>query len=423
MWWERPGLDIRDGRLAIAGRDAETIARENGTPVYAFDLARVEEQVRALQAAFERRDQPFRMRYALKANRDPEMLAALRAMGQPATPGSVGMDVCSPGEVELAIDNGWLPSEISYTGTNASDRDMSVAIGRGVHMNLDLISQIERYGRTAPGTAIGVRVNPKAGAKWSEDSKSLYSSDVRPTKFGVYREDLAQALEVAREHHLLIDTVHFHAGDGFLTDGLRAFERAVANASEMAAWLASQGCPLVEVNAGGGLGVPQLPGERPLDVDEYADVLIRRLGPLGVTIACEPGDFTAKQSGVLLVEVISVEERLGVTFVGTDAGFNVGPEHFIYASPQPIVLCRDASGGSRARDRVNVEGSVGDARSVTVAGNINEGPDLWGEEVSLPPVREGDILAILNIGSYNRSMAMWHCLRPPAPAVFFTDRT
>ena len=46
-WWTRPGLEAREGRLLVAGRDAEAIAREHGTPVFAYDLPRIEEQARA----------------------------------------------------------------------------------------------------------------------------------------------------------------------------------------------------------------------------------------------------------------------------------------------------------------------------------------------------------------------------------------
>ena len=57
-----------------------------------------------------------------------------------------------------------------------------------------------------------------------------------------------------------------------------------------------------------------------------------------------------------------------------------------------------------------------------MAGNINEGDDLWGEDVALPEPREGDVLALLRMGSYNRSMHIDHCLRPPAGTVAFGDR-
>lgn len=408
MWWERPGLEVRDGRLAIAGRDAESLAREHGTPLFAFDLQRIGEQARALQGAFASLDQPFRLRYALKANREPEVLAFVRSLGAPGTPEAVGMDVCSPGEVRHALAHGWLPEEVSYTGTNVSERDLDVLLETGVHVNLDLLSQIRRYGRRAPGSRIGLRVNPRAGAKWSEESTADYASATKPTKFGLYAEQLPDALEAAREHDLVIDTVHFHVGDGFLTSGLPKFALAVERAAEMAAWLMDQGCPIAEVNAGGGLGVPQAEGDEPLDVDAYARLLTERLGPLGVTVAAEPGDFHGKQAGVLLVEVVTVEDRLGVAFAGTDGGFNAAPEHFIYASPQPIVVCRAADAHP--------------VRDYTVSGHINEAPDLWGEGMALPKVREGDILAILNVGTYNQSMQMLHCLRPGADAVYFLDR-
>jgi len=145
-WWERPGLEVRDGRLRIAGRDAEHIARTNGTPLFAHDLVSAREQAVVLRDAMEAAGLTFRIRFALKAQRDPEFLRFLRA----ETP-FVGMDVCSPGEVVWAIQHGWSPGEISYTGTNVSDRDLATILPTGVHVNVDLLSQLERIGRAAPG--------------------------------------------------------------------------------------------------------------------------------------------------------------------------------------------------------------------------------------------------------------------------------
>src|SRR4029453_17568476 len=90
-WWTRPGLEAREGRLLVAGRDAEAIAREHGTPVSAYDLPRIEEQARGLIEAFERAGVPFRLRLALKAQRDPEVLAFVRGLG------TAGVDPFSPG--------------------------------------------------------------------------------------------------------------------------------------------------------------------------------------------------------------------------------------------------------------------------------------------------------------------------------------
>ena len=127
----------------------------------------------------------------MKANPDPRVLAAFRGLGAPGSPESVGIDACSPGEVTRAIECGFLPAEISYTGTNVSERDLDVILAaEGLRLNLDGISQIERVGRRAPGRTIGVRVNPSRGAGYHAGLE--YAGD-RPTKFGIYDDRLDEA--------------------------------------------------------------------------------------------------------------------------------------------------------------------------------------------------------------------------------------
>jgi diaminopimelate decarboxylase len=402
QWWTRPGLEVRDGRLLVAGRDAEAVAREQGTPVFAYDLPRIEEQARRLIEAFEGAGVPFRLRLALKAQRDPEVLAFVRGLG------AVGIDACSPGEVQRALEHGWSAEEISFTGTNLSAADVDALVETGVHVNLDLLSQLERWGRRAPDTTVGVRVNPRVGASSNPERGDLYTGGDRPSKFGILVEQLDDALAIARDHDLTFDTVHLHVGRGVLTDALPAFELAVERAASMTRRLVDAGHPIEEVNAGGGLGVPQEAAQQPLDVEAFASLLARHLGPLGVRVACEPGDFLVKESGVLLAEVVTLDVRDGVTFAGLDAGFNVAPEHFIYGEPVPIVLCRAADAPGE--------------HPVTVAGNINEGDDLWVQDQPLPEVSEGDVVAILRMGAYDQAMHIDHCLRPPARVVAFADR-
>ena len=119
----------------------------------------------------------------------------------------------------------------------------------------------------APGTAVGLRVNPRAGGAYSGCWRDARTAAPRPTKFGIYEEELDEALAIAGEHGLAIDTVHMHVGDGFLDDGLEGFEAAVERLAEIGGELVDAGCPIREVNTGGGLGLPQAPGERPLDLE------------------------------------------------------------------------------------------------------------------------------------------------------------
>ena len=400
-WWERPGLDAPDGRLRLAGVGVEALAREHGTPVYVSDLDRVAENAVGLRDALRATGLRTRLRFALKANREPEVLAVLRGLGAPGSAESVGIDACSPGEVRHALASGWRPDEISFTGTNVSERDLDVLLEAGVHLNLDAISQLERVGRRAPGLAVGLRVNPGAGAGYHA---GLAYSGERPTKFGVYADRLQEAVAVAARHRLVVDTVHLHAGSGWLGDGLAAFGAAVERVAAMARTLIEAGCPIAEVNVGGGIGVPARADEAPVDPGAYAAVLARSLGPLGVAIAAEPGDAIVKDTALLVGEVVTVEDRGGVRFVGLDLGWNLDNAWFIYRYAQEIVLCRAADAARSER--------------VTIAGHINEAGDVFAEDYPFPPTREGDVVAILNAGGYHQAMASTHCLRPVPKAVY-----
>jgi diaminopimelate decarboxylase len=397
-WWVRSGLEAVDDRLVIAGVDAERLAREHGTPLFVYDRRRFVENAERLAAALARAGLRHRLRFALKANPDPRALEVLRPL--------VGIDACSPGEVARALDCGWPAADISVTATNLSDRDFDAILAAPVHVNLDAVSQVERLGRrlTAgghPPRPIGLRINPGAGAGYNE---RLAYSGARPTKFGIYADRIDEAVAAATRHGLAIDTIHVHAGSGWLADGLGAFEEALAGVASIARRLLADGQPIREVNVGGGLGVPARADERPVDLDAYAGAIARQLAGLDVTVGCEPGDYLAKDTAILLAEVVTVEERAGTTFVGLDVGWNVNCSYFIYKYAQELVVCRSAAASRTER--------------VTVAGHINEAGDVFAEDYDLPPVAEGDIVALLNAGGYHEAMSSTHCLRPHAEALY-----
>ena len=406
-WWERPGLDCIDGRLRIAGRDAENLARELGTPLLVYDLTHAQEMLLSLRAAFQRAGVPHKLRIAMKAQRSPEFLAAVRALGAPGSQEAVGVDVCSPGEVEYALAHGFLPSEVSVTGTNFTERDLLSILARGVHVNADLVTQLDRIGRLGPRRHVGLRVNPRAGAVNSRSDAMLYSAE-RPTKFGVYADDLKRAVEVARTHGLTIDTVHFHVANGLLDEDLAAFDYAATAVASMVEHLIDLGCPIAEINAGGGLGIAYHPGQKPLDLDAYVGILKNRLGHFGAVLSCEPGEWVSALCGHILAEVATVEDRLGHRFAGLNVGWNVVNHRVVYKLTVPVIHTTAADSAP--------------TQKVTFSGNINEGTDLFADDFPFPEVREGDIVALYGVGCYTLTCYHPHCLRPPAEPVFFADR-
>ncbi len=416
-WWIRPGLEVVDGRLTIAGCDAETLAREHGTPLFVHDMAFIEAQFKAVREVLARTGMPVGVRFALKAQRGPEIMALVRGLGVPGTPDAIGVDVCSPGEVDWALNHGWRPEELSYTGTNVSDDDLrSILRHPELQLNVDLPGQLRRVGRLAPGRKVGLRLNPRAGAtrpyvpvgygKQETVRFGEYAGE-KPTKFGFYPEQLDEALAIAAEYDLHINCAHVHLCHQTLTDDLPKLDAALAKAARMIEHLIAAGCPIEEINTGGGIGEPLRQGDAPLDLGAWAATLQRGLGAFaahGITIATEPGEFYFTQAGTLLAEVVTVENRLGTTFVGLNAGWNIMALRFVWGEWVDCLTTVDPLAPRPAR--------------VTISGHINEAPDLFAEEYPFPPVAEGDIIAIPNVGSYCQAVVCEHCLRPPAKTIF-----
>ena len=393
-WWRRPDLDYRDGTLQLGGQDLEALATEVGTPSYAYSTARVRANVERLLAALKGTGLRHRVLYAMKANRSVPLLTFLRSTGL------VGIDVCSPNELLLARRVGFAGADISYTATSVSEPDLDiVARNPDVRVNADSLSTLRRLAKRCPGRRVGLRINPAMGVGYGENGLLRYAGD-RVTKFGIYREHLPEALEVARAAGLVVDGIHFHTGCGYLGPQLEAWEAIVR---ECLNFLDAIDGP-VEVNLGGGLGVPHAPSDRPLDLDAWAGVVSRTLGGRDVRVSVEPGDYVAKDAGLILTRVNTVETKRGVRFVGVDSGFNLAPEPVFYQLPVVPVAVTPRGGPTAER------------APATLAGNINEALDIWAEGVHLPvDLREGDLIALLNAGGYAQAMASDHCMRGGAP--------
>jgi diaminopimelate decarboxylase len=360
------------------------LAAAHGTPLYLYDSGRIREQVRTLRAALARTARPFRIHYAMKANRFGPVLQTLRAEG------GVGIDACSPREVAQARAAGFAPSEISVTASMPSNRDLEAFASEGVHVNLDSLSAIRRYAARAPrGTRIGLRLDPGAEVGYGDDPKLTYGN----SKFGLPEEIIEAAAATAHAAGLIVDTLHVHCGWGLQRESLPAVRGIFASLARLARRL-----PGVEVvNVGGGLGARRRAEDAPLSLDAWATAIADEIAPTGVTVACEPGTLLVDQAGLLVVEVNTVEEKAGQVWLGVDAGHNVNVYAAHYGLPIEIV-------------HVARPLAAGDQR-YSVAGNINESNDVFGRNVGLPRVEEGDLLALLPAGAYGSSMASDHCLR------------
>lgn len=372
----------------FAGQAVSDLAAQFGSPAYVYSLARVKANLQRLHEALQKAGfaNRYNILYAMKANRFAPLLSNLKALGL------CGIDACSPQEVELAVSCGFNPSEISFTAGSLSVQDVNhLARYQGLVMDCDSIHAIRTWGKIKRGTAIGIRINPAMGVSRENNSALQYAGSVT-TKFGVYREQFLEALNVAKSAGLTVNKIHFHTGCGYLTPQLAQWDRVITECQ----WFVDQ-CPDVKtVNVGGGLGVPHTADDGRLDLDQWGAILKKHFGNKDIRLEIEPGEYLLKDAGILLLGKTYLEQKQSTWFLGLDAGFNIAPEPAYYKLPfQPLPLF------------------LGDGAfaPLQVVGNINEALDVWFQDALLPDMENQNYLALINAGAYSSSMASNHCMR------------
>lgn len=382
-WWHGDELGVAGGALALSGRSVAEFV-DPAVPTYVYSASIVRRRVAELRRAIGAACPAFRMYYAIKANRCRKLVDVIRAERD------VGIDASSPREVELALDAGFTPREISVTVSMPASRDLAAFAAHGVHVNLDTRSALRRWAAVAgPGSSVGLRLDPEVAIGYGDSPRLSYGN----SKFGFAIGKAQGAVAYARELGLEVDTLHIHAGWGLqetaapVLDGI--FEHLASIAREV---------PSVRtINVGGGLCWRQSARDVPLSLESWSSMLRRHFAPLGVTVACESGTYLTASCGVLVAEVNTVERRGSALWLGVNAGHNVNVYAAHYAIPLEIIHV------ARPLDGI--------LRAYSVAGNINEAIDVFSRSAKLPDVQEGDLLAFYPAGAYGASMASDHCLK------------
>ncbi len=388
-WWQRADLCYRQQQLYFSGHAVEDLARQFGTPAFVYCAGRVRENIERVKEALATLAGQSRHRlfYAMKANRFAPLLTYLKQSGL------CGIDACSPAEVEQALACGFRPEEISFTATSLSQADFDqLARYDGLLFNADSLHAIGEWGRRKPGSEIGIRINPAAGVSRASNQLLQYAGPVT-TKFGIFQEQFQEALSLAADLGLSVNRLHFHTGCGYLTDQLEQWQTVL----KKCLWFIEQIPALKRVNIGGGLGVPHVAQDLPLDLDQWAAIVKTFFTERDIAVDVEPGDYLVKDAGLLLMGITYLEKKQHTRFIGVDCGFNIAPEPAYYQLPfQPVPLFSSLPAERRAYH---------------VVGHINEALDVWYENLPLPDMRGQRYLALINAGAYSASMASNHCMR------------
>jgi len=383
----------RNGILHIEGVSALRLAEEFDTPLYVISETRIRENYRRLRDALSKHHGKVRVYYSAKANANLSVLRILKSEG-------AYVDTISPGEVYLALKAGFSPERTLFTGTSVRDDELRFLVNSKVTINVDSLSQLRRFLGLSTPNLLSFRVNPEIGA----GHHAHVITAGKDSKFGIWESDVIEAYRRAREAGAEKFGMHMHIGSGILE--VEPFLVAAEKLLEIAGSVHKElGIGFDFIDFGGGLGVPYRPNEKALDLDLFAERVLRLFKDrvveygLGDPFFCvEPGRFIVCDACILLTRVNTVKVTPHKRFVGVDAGFNTLIRPVMYGSYHHMVLA----------NRLDAP----EEEIYDVAGPICESGDLLASERKLPKVREGELLAILNAGAYGYSMSSQYNSRP-----------
>ncbi|PWV63350.1 pyridoxal-dependent decarboxylase, exosortase A system-associated [Plasticicumulans acidivorans] len=379
---------VVDGELTVGGMRISTLAaRVGATPFYAYDRAlitqRVAELRQTLPAAIE-------LHFAVKANPMPAVVQHLAGLVD-------GLDVASAGELQVALDTGIDPADVSFAGPAKTDVELRAAIAAGITLNLESAGETERAARI--GAALGVR--PNVAVRVNPDFE-LKASGMKmgggPKQFGVDAEQVPALLERIGQLDLRFRGFHiFWGSQNLRTEALieahdKTFELGLRLADAAPA-------PTELFNIGGGFGIPYFPGEQRLDLSPVADNLQRLLPQLAARQPqarpiIELGRYLVGEAGIYVCEVIDRKVSRGQVFLVSNGGLH----HHLAASGNFGQVIRKNYPVAVA---TRMHGTPTEIASVV--GPLCTPLDLLADRMELPQAEVGDLIVVYQSGAYGRS--------------------
>lgn len=363
------------------------IAKEYQTPIFAYDFDKIEEYYHQFKSAFSGRK--TLICYALKANSNLSVVKKLASLES-------GADCVSLGEIKRAILAGIPPYKIIYSGVGKQEEEIKEAIKLGIlFINIESKAELFKVESIAKSLNTKARISIRVNPDIDPQTHPYISTGLKENKFGIeIQEAKSLYLHAHKSEFLEPIGIHFHIGSQ-LTKLQPIYESAQKIAKLVHSLLALK-IDIKFFDIGGGLGITYS-DETTINPYDYAQSILECLRGLDLTIICEPGRFIVGNAGVFLVKVLYEKISQNKRFVIVDGAMNDLIRPSLYNAYHQIIPLTQSQGEKSPAD---------------IVGPICESGDYLGKNIELPPLKEGDILAILSSGAYGFSMSSNYNTRP-----------
>ena len=405
-------LSAQSGHLRFAGYDTAALAEQYGTPLLVMDEEKIRSRCRTYKNA---------MACALPAGSHPlyaSKALSIKRMYEIMAEENMGIDVVSSGELYTAVKAGFPMENAYFHGNSKTDRDIRFAMENRIGCFVcDNAAELDAIDAEAARQDICQKVILRLSPGIDPHTHEKINTGRIDCKFGAAIET-GQAEELAlkalSKRHISLEGFHCHIGSQIF-DHTPFCDGAVLMLEFAARMFRSHGYRTRILNLGGGMGVPYTADDPVIDyrknickIGQLVQETCDRLEIPAPAILMEPGRSIVADAGITLYTVTSTKRIPGFkNYVAVDGGMTDNPRYTLYQSSYTVLPA----------DRMEDDAAM----RCTVAGCCCESGDLIQEDVALPEMDRGDLLAVLTTGAYNYSMAS-NYNRVPRPPIVMLGR-
>ena len=396
--------------ITIGGIRADDLAKQYGTPLYAYDESAIKKQMGDFVSLFSAPDFETGVLYASKAFSCKAMVALAAEQG-------MYLDVVSGGELYTAKKAGFDCSKIFFHGNNKSREELEMAIEYGVgtivvdnDMEAELLCECLKGTDKKMHTIL--RINPGIEAHTHEYVVTAHVD----SKFGVALVEEEKVIETIRIlencENISFDGLHAHIGSQIFDK--QAFVEEIRKMFDFVKTLKeTYGISVDTLNYGGGFAVTYTKADSPIPLSEVCAVILdtsreenEKLGGQIKKLFIEPGRSIGGEAGYMLYTVGYLKQTPNKRYAFVDGGMSDNIRPALYQAEYDAVI----AGKEEAAP----------AHTYCIAGKCCESGDVLIEAIDLPEIETGDILVMKTAGAYEFAMSSRYN-KLPRPGVVFAE--
>jgi len=399
-------FSYKSGLLHVDDVSILAIEKKCTTPAYIYSELCLSNNYKSFEKALEKKlgkEHPKLIAYSVKANSNIAVINALKKLGS-------GADVVSSGELKRAKKAGINGEKIVFSGVGKTKEELTFALDSNVmQFNIESIPELEMLSEIALSknkeAPIAFRINPDIDAGGHEKISTGGSN----TKFGIPYKDALNVYEYAKNlPGIKVVGIDIHIGSQ-ITD-LEPFKMAFNKVLLLYKELKGNGHNIINLDLGGGIGVPYDNNTKPFHIDKYADLINQKFGALGCKLIFEPGRYITANAGILLTKVIINKESYNNNFLIIDAAMNDILRPALYDAYHEVISVKENIKGQELID-------------YQVVGPICETGDIICRKAVLNKIEREDLLAIKFAGAYGAVMSSGYNSRDLVPEIMISRKT